>query len=378
VKNYILTINPGSTSTKIVFFEGSTPVFSREEQHEKKNLVEYPDVWSQFAFRMATVSRILDEARRSLDENELHFNAVVGRGGLLAPLPGGVYGVNRRMLEDLRLQNFGEHPCNLGAPLAQEIADRFGSKAYIVDPVVTDELCPEARLTGLPQIQRRSIFHALSQRGAARQTARKNKIVYEHGKFIVAHLGGGISIGAHLRGRVVDVTNALDGEGPMTPERTGTLPVLEVLRLLEDGVYTIQGLRRAVLGQGGFLAHLGTNDFHEVERLLQQGDDQAGKVFHAFASSVAKHAASLLPTLVTRNDPSPIDALVITGGLARSKLLISELSNRLSFIGPLEIVLGMTEAQIMAESVLAVLQKKAPVLEYTGAKHSSSLAGCRQ
>ncbi|SMP48808.1 butyrate kinase [Desulfonatronum zhilinae] len=360
MKKTILTINPGSTSTKVVLFQDLEPTLSREVQHSKAELAGFPDVWSQFALRLEPILAVLDQA----GENRL--DAVVGRGGLLAPLPGGVYRIDAQMLGDLRLRRFGEHPCNLGAPLALEIAQRCGGQALIVDPVVTDELCPEARLTGLPRIRRRSTFHALSQRGAAREAARRLGVDYENGKFIVAHLGGGISIGAHRRGRVVDVTNALDGEGPMSPERSGALPILPLLRLLEDGVMDIPDLRRAVLREGGLFAHLGTNDFREIEEIVRQGDAGAKSVVAAFIYATAKHVASLLPVLVTTNDPSPLDAIVLAGGLAHSALLARELTARLAPWARIEVVLGLTEARVMAESALAALEGRVEVQDYVG------------
>lgn len=354
----ILTINPGSTSTKIVLFEAEEPVFSVEVRHSRDDLAGFPTVRDQLAFRRQIVCAALQE----MPVKTLH--AVVGRGGLLAPLPGGVYAINQRMLEDLQSQRYGEHPCNLGAPLALEIAQQHDIPAFIVDPVVTDELQPEARLTGIPRIRRRSIFHALSQRAAAREAARRLGIDYEQGKFIVAHLGGGVSIGAHLRGRVVDVTNALDGEGPMTPERSGALPVLEVLQLIESGEYDIPGLRGAVQRQSGLFAHLGTNDFLAVEQRVAAGDTQATAVVQAMVYAVAKHAASFLPVLITANDPAPVNALVLTGGLAHSAVLVSELTRRLSVLMRLEVVLGLTEAQAMARAARDALAGKIPVQEY--------------
>ncbi len=357
---HILTINPGSTSTKVALVQGGHVLFSTEIRHAKGELAPFVTIWNQLDFRRETVLHALKQAPG------LSLRAVVGRGGLLAPLPGGVYAINNRMLEDLQYHRYGEHACNLGAPLALDLARQYEVPAFIVDPVVTDELRPEARLTGLPQIQRRSIFHALSQRGAAREAARRLGIDYGQGKFIVAHLGGGVSIGAHLRGKVVDVTNALDGEGPMTPERSGALPVLEVLRLVESGEYDIPALRDAVQRRSGLFAHLGTNDFEAVEKSAAAGDAKTAFVVQAMAYAVARHAASFLPVLVTADDPAPVDALVLTGGLARSKLLVRELTGLLSPLFRMEVVLGLTEALVMAQSVAAALEKKTPVQEYFG------------
>lgn len=356
----ILTINPGSTSTKVVLFHGDEPVFEREVAHDKAELQRFATVWDQFPARRDTIAAALAVAGPLADG----LDAVVGRGGLTAPLPGGTYAVTDAMLDELAGARFGEHPCNLGAPLARHFAAEHGVPAYVVDPVVTDELCAEARLTGLPEVARRSAFHALSQRGSAREAAVRLGIGYEAGKFLVAHLGGGVSLGAHLRGRVVDVTNALDGEGPMTPERTGALPVLEVLRLVESGAYDIPTLRRVVLREGGVFAHLGTNDFREVERRIADGDAAAASVLGAMAYAVAKNAAALLPALVTADDPAPVDAVVLAGGVLRSPSMAAELTRRLSPLARVEIVLGLAEAQVMARGGATAVHGECPVREY--------------
>lgn len=358
----ILTVNPGSTSTKVVLFDGDEAIFEREVVHDKGRMLSYPTVWGQMEAR----GRIIREELAEAGELLAGLEAVVGRGGLLAPLVGGTYRVTERMLDDLRSARYGEHPCNLGAPLALELARERGVPAFVVDPVVTDELRPEARLTGLPGVMRRSAFHALSQRGAAREVAARRGLRYEDGKFLVAHLGGGVSVGAHLRGRVVDVTNALDGEGPLTPERTGALPVLEVLRLLEEGAYDVASLRRAVLREGGVYAHLGTNDFREVERRIEGGDEKARAVLEAVAYTVAKSAAGLVPALVTKDDPAPVDAVVLAGGLAHSEPLVAELRRRLSPLAPVELVLGLAEALVMARGGAAALDGVCEILEYRG------------
>lgn len=367
----VLTVNPGSTTTKVVLLDGDTALLDRELEHPRAELRGLPTVWDQLPLRRRAVHAALDEARPLL----AGLHAVVGRGGLLAPLPGGTYAIGAAMLADLRAARHGEHPCNLGAPLARELADELGVPAFVVDPVVTDELLPEARPTGLPQISRRSTFHALSQRGAAREAAARHGLDYAAAKLLVAHLGGGISVGAHLRGRVVDVTNALDGEGPFSPERTGTLPVLEVLRLLESGQFDIPGLRTAVLRRGGLFAHLGTNDFREVQRRAAAGDEAARALAGALAYNVAKHAASLLPALATADDPAPLDLIVLTGGLARSPLLVAELTRRLAPLAPVEVVLGLTEALVMARGAAAALDGRCPVQDYHGAGGPGGVSG---
>lgn len=354
----ILTINPGSTSTKVVIFRGEQAVFDRELMHPKAELARFSRIAAQLPLRNQALAEALAEA----GDQARRLDAVVGRGGLLAPLPGGIYAINRRMLDDLREARFGEHACNLGASMALEVGNSWDIPAYVVDPPVTDEMMPEARLTGLPQVRRRSIFHALSQRGAARTAAARRGVDYARGRFIVAHMGGGISMGAHREGLVVDVINALDGEGPMSPERSGSLPVLEVLNLLDSGAFDSATLRHTVLREGGLFAHLGTNDFREVVARLEGDDELAKTVFQALAYVIAKHAASLMPALAGGR----LDAVVLTGGLARSRHLTAELTRLLDWAGPVEVVTGLEEMQVMAQGALRVLEGLEQVKEYVG------------
>lgn len=358
----ILTVNPGSTSTKITLFAGDDPVYDKEIMHPREELAAVGDVAAQLDLR----NRALAEALAEAGDAARGLEAVVGRGGLLAPLPGGAYAITPRMLEDLAGARYGEHPCNLGAPMALEVAERLGVPALVVDPPVTDEMDDAARLTGLPEVPRRSIFHALSQRAAARSVAERLGLDYENGRFIVIHMGGGISLGAHRRGRVADVINALDGEGPMTPERTGSLAVLDVLALLRDGAYDLESLRRTVLRGGGLAAHLGVNDFREVVARCEGGDAKARAVFEALAYSVAKHASSLMPALVSAEDPGPLDAVVLTGGMARSAPFVAALTSLLGWAGPVEVVTGLEEMLAMARGGARVLDGLEQAKEYKG------------
>ena len=311
----ILAINPGSVSTKACIFEDEQLVAEVEVQHDKAELSGFAHVLEQFTCRRVAVEQAL-----GLDL-EKPLDAVVGRGGLLRPLPGGVYAIGPAMIEDLRLARYGEHASNLGALLAVHFAARDKAPAFIVDAVVTDEMRRVARLTGLPEVQRRSVFHALSQRGAARQAAMRLGIRYRDARFLVAHMGGGISMGAHDMGRVVDVINALDGEGPFSPERAGCVPLVSALRLLEQGVYTAEQLRCKVLSQSGLFAHLGTNDLREVERRMDVGDEAAVLVFEALAYNIVKQLCSLAPALLYAPE-NCIAAVVLTGGLSRSGRLV--------------------------------------------------------
>lgn len=382
----ILALNPGSTSTRVALFAcraaeetapgaaaACEPVLSEEIQHPKADLARFASVAEQKDFRLAAIRAAL----AACPDAQGGLAAVVGRGGLLRPIPGGVYAINQTMLDDLSAERYGAHPCNLGAPLALELSVERGCPAFIVDPPVTDELDEAARLTGLPEIRRRSVFHALSQRGAARAAARSLGLGYERAGFIVAHLGGGISIGAHLRGRVVEVLNALDGEGPFSPERSGRLPVLPVLEMFERGEVDVAALRRRILTQGGFFAHLGSNDLREIEARIDAGDQKAALVYEAFVRAVARDVASLAPLFVAQAvRPSggeaarrnlDLDAIVVTGGMARSARLVADLSARLAFLAPLIPITGLEEMHALADGARLALTGQAPLREYTAA-----------
>jgi len=347
----VFVINLGSTSTKLAVYDNGEPVIAREFQHDKAELASYVTVIDQRELRMAAIRGAISEA--GVDGTSLA--AVAGRGGLLHPLEGGVYEVSDDMIDDLQQARYGEHPCNLGALLADELAQEWGIPAFIVDPVVTDEMMDVARLTGLPEIQRRSLFHALNQRGAARTAATRLGVEYESSNFIVCHMGGGTSIGAHRAGRVVDVLNALDGEGPFSPERTGSLPVLPVLDLIERGEQTPAELKQIVLRKGGLFAHLGTNDPREVVRRMEAGDTQSAAVFYGLAYSISRHIASMAPAFAVDGGDITISAVVLTGGLARCAMLVNEIKRMTRFLGPIEVVTGDEEMEALAAGATRVL-----------------------
>lgn len=358
----ILAVNPGSTSTKAALFEGRTLIKEIDIVHDREELAAFHSVMDQKDFRRRAVE--VGFRDQALYEG---LQAVAGRGGLLAPMPGGVYRVNARMLDDLAAARYGEHPSNLGAILAAEMAAERGCPAFIVDPVVTDEMDAAARLTGLPEISRRSVFHALNQRGAARKAAQSLGVAYEEENFIVAHLGGGISIGAHRRGRVADVINGLDGEGPFSPERSGGLPLLPVLAFMEKGACSPESLRKKILTGAGLFAHLGTNDLRRVETMMEAGDAHAAAVFEALAYNVAKCAASMAPALYSGPAGSRgLRAVILTGGMAQSKRLVSDVEARISFLAPVVTVTGVEELEELADGALRVLEGRISPGEYAG------------
>ncbi|WP_084448265.1 butyrate kinase [Desulfovibrio inopinatus] len=355
----ILTINPGSTSTKVGLFDEHTVLFTQTIQHEKSMLLRFERAMDQLKFRQDAVATCLAEHNAPLSS----IDAIVGRGGLLRPIPGGVYAITQDLLDDLACAKYGEHPSNLGAFLAHHLSEQTGKPAFIVDPVVTDEMRLLSRVTGLAGLQRRSVFHALSHRAAARQAATRLSITYEEGKFVVVHMGGGVSLAAHDHGRVVDVVNALDGEGPFSPERTGALPLLPLLDRLEAGQFTIPELRKIVLTQGGLTSHLGTNDLREVERRIEAGDQHAPIVFKALCLNIAKYAASLLPSLYVDN-VAQADAFVLTGGMAGSINLTNCLTDLLAPTSTVLVVPDLGELRAMAEGGFMALHGDVEVQLY--------------
>lgn len=352
----LLIINPGSTSTKIAIFEEEQPLFTETLRHSAEEVGRYPRIIDQYPFRREAILAFL----RQKGVPVTSLSAVVGRGGLLRPIPGGVYAVNEAMLKDLREAPFGEHASNLGALLAHEIARAAGGRpAFIVDPVVVDEMEQTARLSGLPSMPRRSIFHALNQKATARRVARDLNRPYEALNLVVVHLGGGVSVGAHRQGRVIDVNQALDGEGPMSPERSGSLPSLGVVHLSFSWRYTLPEISKMVVGKGGLVAHLGTNDAREVERRIAGGDLQAERVYRAMAYQVGKEIGRAAVALAGR-----VDRVVLTGGLAHSRLLTGWISGDVEWIAPVLVYPGEDEMQALAEGGLRVLRGEEAALEY--------------
>ena len=349
----VLAINPGSTSTKIAVYEDERPVLVRTIRHRVDELAQYPRIIDQFEFRKALVLRELEA-----DGVPFHFDAIIGRGGLLKPIPGGVYEVNDAMLDDL-LHALHDHACNLGCLIANELAALLpGCLALMADPGVVDELDDVARITGSPLMPRITIWHALNQRAIARRYAAQlsagegHKVRYEDLNLIICHLGGGISVGAHRRGRCVDVNNALDGEGPFSPERAGTLPAGALVDLCYSRRFTPGELKRRIAGHAGLAAHLGTTDVQEVvRRIEQEGDGHAKLVLDAMIYQVAKSVGGAAVALGGR-----VDAILLTGGIAHSEYVVSRLTGRVAFLAPVHVFPGEDELEALAMNALGVLR----------------------
>jgi butyrate kinase len=351
----ILAVNPGSTSTKIAVFRDGEEVFTDTQRYDTSVIQQFHGIMDQEDFRYEEILKVHRNHGISLED----LDCVVGRGGLLKPIPGGTCAVGEPMLKDLRSCRYGAHASNLGAPLALRLGK--GKPAFIVDPVVVDEMVPPARLSGHPEIPRISIFHALNQKAVGHRAARDLGIAYEEAHLVIAHMGGGISVGAHCKGRVVDVNNALDGDGPFSPERAGALPSGELAKLCFSGSYTYQELRKKLVGQGGMVAHLGTNDLREAEKRIAQGDARAELVVDAMAYQVAKEMGSRAVALEGK-----MDALVLTGGLAYSEHFVQRIRRRIEWMGSVLVYPGEDEMRALAEGGLRVLRGEEQPQSYEG------------
>lgn len=348
-KYKVLAINPGSTSTKIAVFENEKKVLLKNIKHSQEELVGFKSISEQYDFRKNTILSELKEA--GLDINSL--DCVVGRGGLVKPIPSGVYEVNDNMKKDLNNSPLGEHASNLGGLIADSIAKSLDAKikAYIANPVVVDEMEDIARFTGHPKFERISIFHALNQKAIAEKYARDISKPYNELNLIVVHLGGGISVGAHKKGKAIDVNNALDGEGPFSPERSGTLPVGQIVKLCFSGDYSIGEIKQMIKGKGGLVAYLGTNDAYEVEQRCNKGDEFAQKVSDAMAYQVAKDIGAMATVL-----NGEVDAILLTGGIAYNQQFCKFIEEMVKFIANVKVYPGEDEMEALAFNGLRILK----------------------
>jgi butyrate kinase len=342
----ILVINPGSTSTKIAVFDDDKSIFEKTIRHDSESLVKFTKIIEQYQFR---VEIILEELKKNGFRLE-DFSAIAARGGLLHPIESGTYRVNDDVIRDLKEASYGEHASNLGAIIAKELGDMFNKPAYIVDPVIVDEMEPLAKFTGLKEIRRKAIWHALNQKAIARHAAKDMGKNYDEINLIVVHLGGGISIAAHKKGKTIDVNNALNGDGPFAPERAGGLPSISVVDLCFSNKYTYAEVSKLLAGRGGMMSHLGTNNAIDVEHMIEKGDAYAKSVFEAMAYQVAKTVGEMATVL-----EGAVNAIVLTGGLARSDMLVNWIKKRISWIAKVLVYPGEDEMKALSEGVLRVL-----------------------
>ena len=350
----ILVINPGSTSTKIGVYEDETLLFDKTLRHSAEDIAQFNSIPAQKDWRCQLVLKALRE--ESFDINTL--SAVSGRGGLLRPIRGGTYAVNDNLVNDCTIGVQGQHASNLGGIIAREIGDSLGIPSYIVDPVVVDELSDVARYAGHPLFQRVSIFHALNQKAVAKRYAKEIGKPYESLNLIVCHMGGGVSVGAHVKGEVVDTGNALEGEGPFSPERSGTLPSGALVDLCFSGKYTEQEIRRMITGNGGLLAYTGSTDMQELMRRAAT-DAKVREVIDAFHYRVAKEIGAMAAAM-----KGQVDQIILTGGIAYSKHTCEELEKRAGFIAPFTVYAGEDELLALAQGALRVMNGEEEPMKY--------------
>lgn len=342
----VLAINPGSTSTKVALYDDERPLLELTLRHTPEEISRFTRVADQMDWRRDLILNGVRE--KGFDIHDL--DVVIGRGGLIKPIVAGVYEVNEAMKHDLRHAKM-EHACNLGGLIAAEIAEQIGVKAYIADPPVVDEMDEVAHISGLPECPRLSVFHALNHKATARLHCDRVGLVYEHTNLIVAHMGGGVSVAAHKQGRIVDVNNALEGEGPFAAERAGTLPASEFADLCYSGRYTRREIQKLLVGHGGLMAHLGTNSMKDAMEAAAHGDAKAKLITEALCYNIAKQIGSLAAAL-----SGHVDGIVLTGGIAYNTPVVEYIREHCSFIAPITVYPGENELAALVANALVVLR----------------------
>lgn len=355
MSSYILVINPGSTSTKVALFKGLQSVSQKNLTHSSEDIAKFDKIADQMEMREEMIESWVEEEGYNLTD----LSAVVGRGGLLRPMPGGTYEVTEAMMSDLRKGFQGEHASNLGGLIAYNIAKKAGGHSYIVDPVSVDEFTELARISGIPEIKRRSLGHALNIKSVGRRAAKMLGKTFEEVNLIVAHIGGGISIGALEKGRALDYNNANE-MGPFSPERTGELPCGDLVKICYQGRYSWEDMKKKIMRTGGLVAYMNTNDAREVEKKIDEGDEQAEQIYQAMAYQIGKEIGKMATVLSGK-----VDAVVMTGGIAYSKRITEWVREMVSFIAPFEVIPGEDEMLALAEGAWRVLQgeEKAKIYE---------------
>ena len=355
-KRLILAINPGSTSTKFALYEEAELIFEKSLPHSTEDIAVFRNITDQLNFRKELILKELTDRKTNLAE----ICAIVGRGGLVRPIESGIFKVNEKMISDLKKGLMGQHASNLGGLIANAIAsDMPNAKAYIVDPVVVDELQPVARISGHPEIQRVSIFHALNQKAVARMFAASEGKTYESLNLIIAHMGGGISVGAHRKGRVVDVNNALNGDGPFSPERSGSLPAGQLADLCFSGKFTHPEIKSMITGKGGMVAYLGTNSFVDACKRAAEGDRKAILIRDAAAYQTAREIGAAAAVL-----EGDIDAIILTGGMAKQPDHVERIKKMVSFIARVVVYPGEDELKSLAYNGLLALDGRIEIRDY--------------
>lgn len=351
----ILIINPGSTSTKIGLSAAGEMLFNESINHSAEELKNFKTIWEQYDYRKNAVLGFLHEHQISLAE----IDAIACRGGNVRPIPGGIYRLCPEMIKDMKSGAYGKHPTNVGGLIAYDLGIEMDIPVLTLDPPMTDELCASARYSGIPQLERMSSFHALNQKATARKVAAEIGSSYDQLNMIVVHLGGGISVGAHRKGQIIDVNNALDGDGPFSPERAGSLPAGDLVKLCFSGKYTEKEVLKLLTGGGGLMAYLGTTDGIEIGQRITAGDTKAAEVFEAMSYQVAKEVGACAAVL-----EGEVNAIALTGSLVYSDVLMLSLKRKISFIAPIHLVPGENEMLALAEGVMRYLNGEEQLSTY--------------
>ena len=358
----ILIINPGSTSTKIGIFSAGKMIVNESVRHDDEELRKFPTIWDQYDFRRDAILNFLKDNNLSMSD----MDAIACRGGNVKPLPGGIYRVCPKMIKDMKSGIYGGHPINVGGLVSFDLGNQYNIPVLTADPPMTDELCTLARYSGIPQIVRQSSFHALNQKATARKIASELGKTYDSVNLIVVHLGGGISVGAHKMGKIIDVNNALDGDGPFSPERAGTLPAGDLVKLCFSGEYSKAQVLKLLTGNGGLFAYLGTTNVIEIEKRIAAGDQKAAEVFEAMIYQVAKEIGACAAVLEGK-----VDAIALTGSLVYSQRLLDSLKRKISFIAPIYLNPGENEMEALADAAMRYFNREEDLSIYRGGEDDS-------
>ena len=359
----ILIINPGSTSTKVGIFSAGEMKVNVSVKHADEEIRKFATIWDQYDYRREAILQVLKDNNLSMGE----MDAIACRGGNVKPLPGGTYLVCPKMIADMKSGIYGGHPINVGGLVAFDLGNQFNIPVLTADPPMTDELCISARYSGLPQIARQSSFHALNQKATARKIAAELGRKYDEVNLIVVHLGGGISVGSHKKGKIIDVNNALDGDGPFSPERAGSLPAGDLVKMCFSGEYSKEQILKLLTGGGGLYAYLGTTNVIEIEKRIAEGDHKAAEVYEAMIYQVAKEIGASAAVLEGK-----VDAIALTGSLVYSQMLLERLKAKISFIAPVYLNPGENEMEALADAAMRYFNKEEELSIYRAGEEVSN------
>ena len=356
-KYRLLAINPGSTSTKIALFENDTQTFSVNVSHDAAKLKEFPEISDQFPYRKETI--LIELAKKNISLKGM--DAFVGRGGGLVGLEGGTYTVNEILLHHARIGFTVKHPATLGSQLAHDFALTYGGKAFVVNPPDVDEFDPIARVSGLRDVPRESRGHPLNQKEVGIRYAAEIGRRYEDLNLIISHIGGGVTVTAHRRGRMADSTDVINGDGPMAPTRAGAIPAVAIIRMSYSGKYTERGMYDRITKNGGLVDHLGTADVCEIQERIKNGDAYAKLVYDAMIYQIGKNIGAYATVL-----KGEVDAILLTGGIAHDAYLVEKITDMVKFIAPVKVYAGEFEMEALAAGALRVLTGREQPKTYTG------------